>query len=210
MFAMAKKSLVFCTIAIVAASGLAVRRVAILNFSFQDPKGVNGVAIALPNGVEPIFGFGSGVTGNVVLDVNNPSKSRGKVVIDVKSIKLSSAAMTEKIFDEWCLDATRYPNATFEVLSGKVTKSGSGKFEGIATGNFSIKGVTKQISVPVKAYIAKDGVKKRFGQGTGDLLMVNCKFTFKRSDYGIGDTLDKAMISDEVEISVNVAGMATK
>lgn len=190
--------------------GFASRRAALQQYEIQDPKGANGFTFAMVDGLEPIHGQGNDVSGTVVLDPQNPANSKGKVTIGIKALKLTSEVMTGNMMGEWCLDADKHPTATFEVTSGKVKKAKDGVFEGTATGNLTIKGITKSISVPVSARIVKDGVKERFGDRGGDLLMFSTKFSFNRFDFEIGKAVKETLLSNKVEVSLSCAGMLYK
>lgn len=187
--------------------GFASRRAALQQFEVQDSKGANGFAFSMVDGLEPIHGQGSDVSGTIMLDTEHPEKSKGKVVIGIKSLKLTSEVMTNNMMGEWCLDADKFPTATFEVTSGKVKKAKNGEYEGTATGNLTIKGITKSVSVPVSAKFVKDGIKERFGDKSGDLLMFSTRFSFNRFDFEIGRAVKEQLLSNKVEVRLNCAGM---
>jgi polyisoprenoid-binding protein YceI len=146
----------------------ASRRAALQQYDIQDPKGANGFTFAMLDGLEPVHGQGNDVSGLIMLDLENPEKSKGKVVIGIKALKLTSDVMSSNMMGDWCLDAEKFPTATFDVTSGKVKKAKNGEFEGTATGNLTLKGITKSISVPVSARLVKGGVKERFGDKAGN------------------------------------------
>ena len=187
--------------------GFASRRAALQQYDIQDPKGANGFTFAMVDGLEPVHGQGNDVSGSIMLDLENPEKSKGKVVIGIKALKLTSEVMSNNMMGEWCLDAEKFPTATFEVTSGKVKKAKNGEFEGTATGNLTLKGITKSISVPVSARLVKGGVKERFGDKDGDLLMFNTRFSFNRFDFEIGKAVKEQLLSNKVEVSLSCAGM---
>ena len=87
-------------------------------------------------------------------------------------------------------DATTYPEIVFK--STLITKQASGKF--IATGNLSIKQITKKIEIP---FTFKQQNNTATFQGS---------FTIKRVDYGIGNK--SMMMGNEVIINLNI--FATK
>ena len=196
-----------CALPIVLLSGFASRRAALQQFDIQDPKGANGFTFAILDGLEPVHGQGNDVSGSIMLDLEHPEKSKGKVVIGIRALKLTSDVMSSNMMGEWCLHAEKFPTATFEVTSGKVRKAKNGEYEGTATGNLTLKGITKVVSVPVSARIVKGGVKERFGDKDGDLLMFNTKFSFNRFDFEIGKAVKDTLLSNKVEVSLNCAGM---
>ena len=46
------------------------------------------------------------------------------------------------------------------------------------------------------------------GETEGDLLRIVTDFTFKRSDYKVGEGLSAALVSDEVHVRLSVIGTA--
>jgi polyisoprenoid-binding protein YceI len=203
---MRRKSLILA-LPLVLLTGFAARRASLQQYDIQDPKGANGFSFSMIDGLEPIHGQGNDVSGSIMLDLEHPEKSKGKVVIGVKALKLTSDVMTNNMMGEWCLDAEKHPTATFEVTSGKVKKAANGEYEGTATGNLTLKGITKVVSVPVTARLVKGGVKERFGDKDGDLLMFSTKFTFNRFDYEIGKAVKQELLSNKVEVRLSCAGM---
>lgn len=206
---MSKKCLLLA-LPFVLLAGFASRRAALVQYDIKDPKGANGFSFSMVDGLEPIHGHGNDVSGSIMLDLEHPEKSKGKVVIGIKALKLTSDVMTNNMMGEWCLDAEKHPTATFEVTSGKVKKAKDGEYEGTATGNLTLKGITKVVSVPVTARLVKGGVKERFGDKDGDLLMFNTKFSFNRFDFEIGKAVKETLLSNKVEVSLSCAGMLYK
>jgi polyisoprenoid-binding protein YceI len=190
--------------------GFSHRTAAIREFNLKDDKGANGIAFGMMDGLEPLHGTGNDVRGTVMLNVDDPSKSSGTVTIGVKSLVVTSDVMTNNMRGEWCLDVDKFPEATFVVKSAKVKKNDKKTMEitGEVTGDLTIKGITKSITTPVVARVVPNGIKERFGSASGDLLMVKANFSFNRFDFNIGKTVKSELLSNRVEVRLNVAGMA--
>ena len=92
------------------------------------------------------------------------------------------------------LDVKKYPTATFKSTGFKSTGEGMGEI----TGDFTLHGVTKSITFPVK----------RIGEGDDPWGGYRAGFmgstTLKLKDYGIDYNLGPA--STEVEITLHVEG----
>jgi polyisoprenoid-binding protein YceI len=187
-----------------------VRRTTLLqDFTLEDSKGANGFSFSLTDGLEPVFGTGNDVTGLISFNTADPSKSTGSIKIGIKSLRLTSEVMSENMKGSWCLDAEKYPTATFEVKSAKLDKTDKkGIMSGTATGLFTARGISKQITVRGTARYVKGGVKTRFGDKDGDLLMLQCEFDFNRFDYKIGSDLDDKLIGNRVHVRFDCAAMA--
>ena len=81
----------------------------------------------------------------------------------------------------------------------------------MAKGKFTLKGVTKDIEVPVKfSYLPGKLSDRSNGSMKGDLLVIRSDFTIIRSDYKIkpGKNLDK--VADEVDVKLAIAGAYQK
>lgn len=200
-----------CAIAVMSMLGFVRRAALIQEFTLEDSKGSNGFTFGMTDGLEPLFGTGNDVTGTVMFDSENPARSTGKIVIGIKALKVTSEQMTENMKGSWCLDAAKYPTASFVVESGKLDKvDKNGLMHGTAVGTFTVRGISKRITVKGTARYVKNGVKVRFGDKEGDLLMLHTEFDFNRFDYKIGMELDGTLISNRVHVRIDCAAMAFK
>lgn len=202
-----KKSLI-PTLALALASASAFA--APLTFDFKDPKGVNNATFKLDAPLEAISGSANGVSGTVKFDPANPSGLTGKIAIASKSLHVGNPVMLEHLHSEGWVNVAKHPEITFEVGSVKNAKTEGTVTTADVTGKFTLKGVTKEITIPAKITYLKDKLKARGGQQEGDLLVIRSSFKIKRSDYGIkpGEAEDK--VSNEIELSLSIAGAAPK
>jgi polyisoprenoid-binding protein YceI len=78
------------------------------------------------------------------------------------------------------------------------------------TGTFTLKGVSKELTVPAKFTYLKDKLGQRVPNQKGDLLVVRASFSLKRSDFNImpGQMEDK--VSDTIELTLSIAGASPK
>lgn len=190
----------------VAASALAGPQ----TFDFKDPKGVNTMYFLLDSKVEPIMGLASGITGEVVFDPASPATTTGKIVVDVATLHTQNDGMTQTLFKSDWLDLEQFKTIefTFKRVSD-VKPAGENAVEMKVTGDFTCRGVTKEITIPVKATLLKDGVKIRMGErGSGDLLVLRAQFTISRKDFGIKPDMGVDVVADEIEIRASIAGGA--
>jgi polyisoprenoid-binding protein YceI len=182
-----------------------------LTFDFKDPKGVNNIVFKLDAPLESISGTTSGISGSVVADPANPEQITGKIIVDAKSLTVPNPLMQEHMLgEEWLATAT-HPEIVFEIKEvSNTTRTGN---EGTAEvkGTFTLKGISKDITVPVKVtYLPGRLADRTNGKMQGDLLVIRTSFQIKRGDFGIkaGENLDK--VSDVIDISLSVAGAAPK
>ena len=86
------------------------------------------------------------VEGIINADVENPANSSVRVTIQVASIDTRSAQRDEHLRTNDFFDAPSYPEITF--VSTRIDQVEEGNF--IVSGNLTIRGVTKEISLPIE------------------------------------------------------------
>jgi polyisoprenoid-binding protein YceI len=180
-----------------------------IQFDFKDPKGVNNVVFKTDAPLESINGTASGVSGIVTFDPENPGATKGKIVVAAKSLHVANATMKEHMHGENWMDVAKHPDMTFELSSLKNVKADANVTTADAVGKMTVKGVTKDITAPVKLTYLKDKLKARSGK-EGDLLVIRSNFSIKRSDYGINAAKGEDKVSNEIELSLSVAGAAPR
>lgn len=138
------------------------------------------------------------VDGELKIDRNAPEKSKVNVVIDVKSIDTGVDIFDKHIQEADFFHTAKYPKATF--VSTKVQKSSGGSFK--VTGNLTIKGKTKPVSLNLKLNADKEHPMAAFNPKMKGVYVVafSGKTTIKRSDFGMG--LYVPATSDEVDIII--------
>ena len=181
-----------------------------LTFDFKDPKGVNNIVFKMDALLESINGTASGISGSVTADPANPADVKGKIVVETVSMMVPNSLMKEHMHGEKWLNAEKHPEITFEVTKVENAKHDGTKGTADVTGNFTLKGITKEITVPVKATYLPGRLKDRGGDVEGDLLVLRTEFKINRSDFDIqeGEHLDK--VSDEITLTLSIAGAAPK
>lgn len=179
-----------------------------LTFDFKDPKGVNNAVFKLDAPLEAINGSASGITGKVQFDPANPAAAKGKIVIASASLNVSNPLMKEHLHSAKWLDVAKFPEIVFDAKELKNVKTSGDVTTADADGSFTLHGVTKNITVPVKLTYLKDKLEKRIPNLKGDLLVIRSNFTIKRSDYGIMPGQTEEKVSDEIELTLSIAGAA--
>ena len=84
--------------------------------------------------------------GEFIYDKENPSASQITVTINTKSIDSNHAERDKHLRDEKFLDVKKYPQAKFVSTSFSMNEDGAG----VLKGDFTLHGVTKQITIDVK------------------------------------------------------------
>ena len=178
-----------------------------MKFDFRDPKKVNNVVFLMDAPLESINGTATGVSGTVSFDPAKPAATTGNIVLATSSLHVDNPVMKKHMLDEGWMHVSKFP--TIEFVAGKMTnvKTSGTNITGTIAGKLTVKGVTKKVSVPVRLTYLKGMLIKR-NRVPGDLLVLRCDFTIKRSDYGINAGNNEEKVSDEIELKLRVAGAA--
>jgi len=128
---------------------------------------------------------------NVDFRPKDPAKSRAAFEIELASIDLASEETESEVRRPAWFDTAKFPVAKFE--STTVRGLGGDRYE--IDGRLSIKGVTRDISVPVALKTDAGGNSVAEGQ-----------FTVKRLDFRIGEGMwaDTDAVANEVVIRIRM------
>jgi polyisoprenoid-binding protein YceI len=181
-----------------------------LSFDFKDAKGVNNAVFKLDAPLEAITGSASGVTGTVKFDPANPGATTGKIVVAAESLHVPNPMMKEHMHGGQWMDVANHKEIIFEAKSLKNVKTEGTKTTAEAVGTFTMKGVSKELTIPVTLTYLKDKLSQRMPNLKGDLLVVRSTFTVKRADYGINPGAPTDKVADDVELTLSIAGAAVK
>jgi len=179
-------------------------------FDFKDPKGINNAGFKLDAPLESINGSASGVSGAVVFDPSNPGATKGKIIVATSSLVVPNPMQRQHMLSDKWLDAAKFPEITFESSAFKNVQTTGDTTTADATGLFTLKGVSKEITVPVKMTCLKDKLGQRVPNQHGDLLVIRSNFTIKRSDFNIMPGQFEDKVSDTIDITLSIAGASPK
>lgn len=180
-----------------------------MEFDFKDPKGVNNIAFETDAPLESIKGNATGISGKVMFDPDKPESVNGKIVVAATSLHVPNSKMQEHLHSGMWIDSAKNPLITFEVLSASDVKTQGNITAANIVGKMTLKGTTKEMTIPVSITYLKDKLKERVGRD-GDLLVLRSRFSVKRSDFGInpGQMLNK--VADDIQLVLGIAGAAPK
>lgn len=181
-----------------------------ISFDFKDPKGVNNVRFDLDAPLESMSGTANGVTGTVVFDPANPGALTGKIVVAANSLKLPNSTMQDHLHSPNWIDVAKFPEITFEVTKVANARTSGTDTTADVTGNITIKGVTKEITVPAKLSYMADALGRRMPNAKGDILVVRAEFSVKRDDFGIQPGQRQDTVGADIKLSLALAGIAPK
>lgn len=141
--------------------------------------------------------------GTIMFDEKDITKSSVNVTIKAESIDTNDENRDDHLRNEDFFDVAKYPEITF--VSTKIEKSGD---EFIMHGNFTMHGVTKEISMPfeINGPITDPWGNIRFG--------AESRLKLDRKDYGIvwNKTLDAGglTVGNEVKIELHIEAVKAK
>ena len=186
-------------------------RAAGTEFDFKDPKGVNSISFTLDSVVEPFTGVASGISGKVTFDPADPKATKGTIAVEAESLHLMNKGMQDTLQGADWLDVQKNPTIEFAIK--KVTDSklaGDNVFELTVVGDLTCRGVTKELTVPVKATYLPGKLSERMSKMTGDLLILRSSFSIKRADFGIKPDMTDKVVAEEIQLRVAIAGVSPK
>lgn len=182
------------------------------SFDFKDPKGVNNVQFKLDAPLESITGTASGISGTVAFDPANPAATSGRIVLEAKSLTVGNPLMADHLRGDGWLDVARHAEITFDAVSLSKVRSQGNVITAEISGRLTLKGVTREVTVPVSfTYLADQlGARVNDPKVKGDLLVLRANFEINRSDFGIkpGQLTDK--VAENIQLSLSIAGAARR
>ena len=179
-------------------------------FDFKDPKGVNNATFKLDAPLESVSGSASGISGTATFDPENPAALQGKIVVTVDSMTVPNPMQNKHMHSDVWLDAAKYPEITFESKSLANVKTESNVTTADITGTFTLKGVSKDVTAPVKVTYLKDKLSARVPNQNGDLLVIRANFTINREDFNIQPGKYEDKVSPTIDLSLSIAGASPK
>lgn len=152
--------------------------------------------------VSRLSGTFSDVSGKIVIDRADLSKSYVDAKINVLSVNTSLAKRDEHLREKpEYLEAAKFGQMTF--VSTKV--EAKGKDEGVLTGQFTLHGVTKEISFPFK--VLGFGADPWGGERSG----FEAHTRLNAADYGFGWAANpKGPVGTEIDITLLIEGVKEK
>lgn len=178
------------------------------DFDFKDPKEISAVSLALDSKLEPIVGYAKGISGTIRFDPDRPQDTTGKIAVDVKSVQFANEGYTATARG-YALQGDKYPQIFFtlrKIVSG--TRLSPNEFKGVIEADFTCRGVTLPLTVPVTAnYYPGLAEERTNGKFKGDILVVRTHFAVSRTKLGISEGIPINLVGDTIEVGVACVGI---
>ncbi len=142
-------------------------------------------------GLVYVPGYFKEFSGSINYNAEDVTKSGVEFTAKTESVDTRVQARDNHLKTADFFDVQKYPEMTFK--STKVSGTGDSL---MVTGDLTLRGVTKSITIPVKIAGFKDG------RG-GKVMGATSQTAIKRSDYGVSYGLGGA-VADEVNIELNI------
>jgi polyisoprenoid-binding protein YceI len=159
-----------------------------------DPVHSSVVFSVMYLGVSNFYGRFNDVSGTVVLDKADPSKSSVELTIPVESVDTHNEKRDQVLRSPDFFNAKQFPVMTFK---SKQVESSGDTYK--VTGDFTLHGVTKPLTLEIKKGGEGKGMEGEI-RGGGET-----HFTIKRSDYGMN--FMQGQLGDEINIVVSLNGI---
>jgi polyisoprenoid-binding protein YceI len=143
----------------------------------------------------PVEGSFKRLAGQIRFDPANPTAGRAEIEIDLAGVDVGSAEGNEELAGRPWFDTKRHPRA--RLVATSVESLGGGRLA--VTGQLTIKGVTKEVSVPAA-----------FREEGGSAVLEG-GFVLRRADYAIGEGIwaDFGTVANEVEVRFRLVASTT-
>jgi polyisoprenoid-binding protein YceI len=166
--------------------------------TFTVDKGHSDTSFRIRHLVSNVTGRFDDFSGTIDLDKSNMEKSAVQFEIQTASINTGVADRDKHLRSADFFDVEKYPTITFKSTS--IKKTGENSYD--VTGDFTMHGVTKKITLPVTFL----GETK--GPRGGTVAGFEASTTLNRKDYGIvwNRALDTGgfILGDDVKVSINL------
>jgi polyisoprenoid-binding protein YceI len=187
--------------ATVSAQALAVKAKGARKVTLDDRVGKNQFVWSSDAPLEKIQGTAEGITGSLTIDPSNPTTIRGSISARVATMKSGNEMRDEHIRGESWLDATKYPEIKFTATSIANAKVNGNKLTASVTGDFSMHGVTKKVTIPITLQYM-DATAKTKERAPGDLVMITAEFNVSLKDFNVAGS--KGTVGSKVGESIAI------
>ena len=119
--------------------------------------------------------------------------------------------MTKVLHSEDWIHVEEYPSVDFqfqEVLESK--KRGQTIYELLVRGDFTLRGITKQLYIPVTISFLPGKLSARQKGKEGDLLILRSNFQIQRKDFNIKPEMDGSTVATEIQINLGIVGISPR
>jgi len=155
--------------------------------------------------LETITGVTSKVKGELTVDLQRPARTRGRVVVDVASLRTGIELRDEHLRGSTWLDSARYPEAIFEItgVDGIDALPPNQIQRARVRGRFTLHGQTQNVTANARIRYMPLTDEMRQAYVNGDVIVVQARFKVKLADHGVSIPPPvRLKVAEEVTVSV--------
>lgn len=161
--------------------------------------------------LETIKGTTTKVSGTITADPANTAASTAAITVDLSAIDTGIAMRNEHMRGAKFLDTEKFQTATFKTVSvaGPKSVAPNQPVELSLTGDFTLHGVTKRITVPARVVVIPESELTKGSRGPGDWIHGTVTFGLKLTDYSI--TVPEKLVlklANDVNVKVDFFAVA--
>lgn len=190
MYKFCRAAAIVCCVGVAPLASAQVERLAV------DPAHTSVVFSISHMDLSFCYGMFKQVGGDVNFDRQNPAACQFQFVVNVGSIDTAQPKRDQHLMSADFFDAEQFPQITFVSKSVKPSQDEKGRTVYQVTGDMTMHGVTKEMTLPV--VLVGDKKNPQTGQTAVGFL---CQTTIKRSDFGMTGNLGP--IGDAVGVTVS-------
>lgn len=176
-------------------------------FYFGVKETLTNVAFQSKNDLTDILGESHVVQGSATIDF---AAGSGKCDLSVPTATLNSgmADRDRAMMGPQWLDAKKFESITFKGEKASITDAPNGW---TIDGQFTLKGVTKPLSIRAEVRALSANIGNKQGIGDGPCLKVKTAFKVKLADYGIEiPSTAIATVQPEISVTIDIWGSTIK
>jgi polyisoprenoid-binding protein YceI len=152
------------------------------------------------NGISDYCGRFNAASGSMTFNGGQPEKSSVAIEIDVNSLDTPSDKLDGELKASF-FETAKFPKATFNSTGIKVT----GKNEGEITGDLTLHGVTKPVTLKTTF-----GGGKMHAFANTYVVGFSAMAKLKHADFGFPEVVWRSFIGDEVTLYIETEMLAEK
>ena len=165
-----------------------------------DPAHTSIVFSVSHTGFSYTYGFFRKAEGQYILDKANPAACQFRFTIQTNSLDTNHPERDKHLMSPDFFSAQEFPTITFVSTSCAQANTPDGSIVYNVTGNLTLHGVTRSITIPLRMLGEGVGPFKDYRSG----FLTN--FTLKRTDFGMSNLLDNNMVGEAVAVTISFEG----
>jgi polyisoprenoid-binding protein YceI len=161
--------------------------------------------------LETIKGTTTKLSGTITADPANANGAAATITVDLGALDTGISMRNEHMRGAKFLDTEKFPTASFKTVSvtGAKTITANQPVELSLTGDFTLHGVTKRITVPARVVVIPENEMTKSSRGPGDWIHGTVTFPIKLTDYSIAVPEKLVLkLADNVNVRVDFFAVA--